>query len=75
MVSAKPMESVVAHFTGRAGLKDYSTMLHEVPNPPTTPLDWGGSSHIYQVVLRDGSELAVKCLKNAQGEYKQVKVS
>lgn len=68
------MESVVAHFTGRAGLRDYSSQLQEVPDLPTAPIAWGGFSNIYRIKVRGGSELAVKCLKDSQGEYKQVKV-
>ena len=68
------MESVVTYFTGRVGLKDYSSQLQEVPNLPSVPMAWGGFSNIYQVTLQDGSELAVKCLISAHGEYKQVKV-
>ena len=74
MLLVKPVESVVAHFTIRAGLRDYSTILKEAPNPPTAPIAWGGSSNIYKVKDKDGRELAVKCLKGARGEYKQVKV-
>ncbi|KAF8593826.1 kinase-like protein [Ceratobasidium sp. AG-I] len=68
-----PMESVVAHFTGRASLKDYSAQLQDVPQLPTTPIDGGGFANIYRVTLQDSSVLAVKCIKGAQGEYKQVK--
>lgn len=65
---------MVAHFTGRAGLKDYSSQLQEAPDLPAAPIAWGGFSNIYRIKILGGSELAVKCLKNAQGEYKQVKV-
>lgn len=75
MFFVKSMESVVAYFTGKAGLKDYSTQLQEAPDLPTAPVDGGGYSYIYRVVLQDGNILAVKCLKTVQGEYKQVKVS
>ncbi|KAF8607249.1 hypothetical protein BDV93DRAFT_542232 [Ceratobasidium sp. AG-I] len=70
---AVPMESVVTHFTARAGLKDYSSRLQEALELPISPIAWGGFSNIYRVTLLDGSELAVKCLKSAHGEYKQVK--
>ncbi|KAF8600029.1 kinase-like protein, partial [Ceratobasidium sp. AG-I] len=70
---AVPIESVVAHFTGRAGLKDYSSLLQEALDPPTEPFAWGGFSKIYRIKVQDGRELAVKCLKSAHGEYKQVK--
>lgn len=68
------MESVVAHFTGTAGLKNYSAQLQEIPDLPTAPVDGGGFANIYRIILYDGCEIAVKCLKNAQGEYRQVKV-
>lgn len=70
----KPMQSVVAHFTGRAGLNDYSTQLEEAPDPPSEPIAFGGFSDIYRVKLRNGNELAVKCLRGTQGQHKQVKV-
>ncbi|KAF8599964.1 hypothetical protein BDV93DRAFT_608906 [Ceratobasidium sp. AG-I] len=70
---AVPMESVVTYFTEKAGLEDYSARLQEAPDLPTTAIDGGGFADIYRVTLRDGRILAVKCLRNAQGEYKQVK--
>lgn len=74
MLFLKPIESVVAHFTNRSGLKDYSTLLNETPDLPSEPVAWGGFSKIYRVVLEDGSVLAVKCLRGAHSEYKSVKV-
>lgn len=71
----KPIEAVVAHFTGRAGLKDYTTLLQEIVDPPTSPIAWGGFSNIYKTTLQDGIELAVKCLKSTDGGAKQVKVN
>ncbi|KAF8600010.1 kinase-like protein [Ceratobasidium sp. AG-I] len=68
-----PIQSVVAHFTEKAGLKDYSTRLQEAENAPTEPIARGGFSNIYRVTLQDGSELAVKCLRNTNSQYKQVK--
>ncbi|KAF8600006.1 hypothetical protein BDV93DRAFT_608934 [Ceratobasidium sp. AG-I] len=66
-------ESVVAHFTEKAGLKDYSTELREAPNVPTEPIAHGGFSNIYRVTLQDGDELAIKCLRKTDSGYKQVK--
>lgn len=68
------MGSVVSHFTERAGVKDYTPQLQEVSNLPTVPMASGGFADIYKVILREGSEIAVKCLKNTEGEHKQVKV-
>lgn len=67
------MQSVVTHFAGRAGLNDYSTQLQDA-DTPSAPIASGGFSDIYRVTLRSGSELAVKCLRGTQGQYKQVKV-
>jgi hypothetical protein len=70
--AVQPLQDVIAYLTKHSSISNLTDDLAQAQSVTTRPIAQGGLADVYRATMSDGTQLAVKCLR--QQNNKHVKV-